>query len=435
MSKSSFDSRRRERRWPALLVTGLAVALIGAGLLVLAWSLGRGRAAPVAPTPSPTPAGLEPDVASPATATIESAPASSPAPTATYPAPQVQERLVPTPTPAPVTAGPTPGGTAAPFVLPTGTPTDKQATPLATAARDTWRIGVVAPRSDVDRYDVERLGAAWYVTGLAERTSSSPPGMQFVPLVQVLGASLTPGAERLAELARAEPGLLWLVGNEPDVIWQDNATPEEYAQVYHDVYTALKDADPTCQVAIGAISQVTPLRLRYLDAALAAYQARYGRPMEVDVWNIHLAILREERGSWGVDIPPGLPDDWGTLHEIGDNADADILRQEVLAFRRWMADRGLRDRPLIVTEFSVLMPPDYGFPPDRVEAFMRSALDFLLSAEDTTLGYPADGNRLVQRCAWYSVADRVHSTGNLFDVETGQITPLGLAFADYVAGR
>jgi hypothetical protein len=109
------------------------------------------------------------------------------------------------------------------------------------------------------------------------------------------------------------------------------------------------------------------------------------------------------------------------------------LKEQVMMFRRWMAEHGLRDKPLIVTEFSVLMPPDYGFPLERVQSFMFAAFDFFGSATDDRFGYPADQNRLVQRWAWYSVADRIYSTGNLFDPATGQITPLGRAFAEYMA--
>jgi hypothetical protein len=259
--------------------------------------------------------------------------------------------------------------------------------------------------------------------------------MDFAQLVQVDGDRYEPPPERLRDIARRNPGSLWLVGNEPDVIWQDNASPQEYARVYHSVCTVLKDADPTAQIAIGGISQVTPLRLRYLDAILAAYQELYGQPMPVDVWNIHLAILREERGSWGVDIPPSLPDDKGVLYEIQDNANVGILKEQVVTFRRWMAENGLREKPLIVTESSVLMPMEYGFPLERVQSFMFAAFDFFMSAIDDRFGCPADQNRLVQRWAWYSVADRVYSTGNLFDPETGQITPLGRAFAEYTAGQ
>jgi len=126
-----------------------------------------------------------------------------------------------------------------------------------------------------------------------------------------------------------------------------------------------------------------------------------------------------------------MPDDEGILYEIEDNGDVELLKEQVLAFRRWMADHGQRDRPLIVTEFSVLMPEEYGFPFERVQAFMIAAFDFLMTGIDEGVGYPPDNNRLVQRWAWYSVADRVYATGNLYDPATGHITALGEAFAAY----
>jgi hypothetical protein len=66
---------------------------------------------------------------------------------------------------------------------------------------------------------------------------------------------------------------------------------------------------------------------------------------------------------------------------------------------------------------------------------MYASFDFFLTATDAELGYPADDNRLVQRWLWYSVSDTVYPAGNLFDPETGQITPLGLAYGSYAAGH
>jgi len=296
------------------------------------------------------------------------------------------------------------------------------------------RIGIVAPMRDIDRYDVALLGAGWHIS--CQRGEDPIPGaaMECAQLVGVTGGVEASDTASLREIATRSPGLLWLVGNEPDVIWQMNATPEEYARTYHDVYEAVKAGDPSSQVAIGGVSQVTPLRLRYLEEVLAAYARAYGEPMSVDVWNIHLAILREERGTWGVDIPPGMPDDEGLLYTIEDNGDVDILKEQVFTFRRWMAEHGQRDKPLIVTEFSVLMPEEYGFPLERVQAFMMAASDFLMTATDEGVGYPPDSDRLVQRWAWYSVADRMYATGNLFDPVTGHVTALGEAFAAYAAG-
>ena len=91
----------------------------------------------------------------------------------------------------------------------------------------------------------------------------------------------------------SHPGSLWLVGNEPDCIWQDNVLPGDYAHVYHQIYTAIKGRDPTALVSPGGIVQPTPLRLQWLDRVLPEYRDVNGVQMPVDVWNIHNAILRE----------------------------------------------------------------------------------------------------------------------------------------------
>jgi hypothetical protein len=218
------------------------------------------------------------------------------------------------------------------------------------------------------------------------------------------------------------------------VAWQGNATPEQYATVYNTLYNAIREADPTARVAIGGVSQPTSLRLAYLDRVLAAYKARYGTDMPVDIWNVHAFILREELDSWGVGIPPGMEVTQGKLYEIGDHADLTIFKQQIVDFRRWMAERGQRDKPLIVSEYGILMPEDYGFSPDLVKQFMIATFDYFLTAKDAALGYGADENRLVQAFCWYSSADTMYPTPNLFDPTTKASTPLGEAFKQYVTG-
>ena len=132
------------------------------------------------------------------------------------------------------------------------------------------------------------------------------------------------------------------------------------------------------------------------------------------------------------DTPPGARDPYAVwVSEIM----AQQTRLEVVVdyFRRWMARNGQRDKPLIVTEYGILMPPEYGFPPEKVTEFMRATFDYLLNARDEEIGYPSDDNRLVQKLAWYSLSDTVYPTGNLLDPVTGDLTLLGEAFADYTA--
>jgi hypothetical protein len=126
-----------------------------------------------------------------------------------------------------------------------------------------------------------------------------------------------------------------------------------------------------------------------------------------------------------------MTEDTGILYEIVDHDNASIFRKQIVDFRQWMSERGQRDKPLIITEYGILMPSDYGFPPERVEEFMIATFEFFRTATDPVLGYPADGNRLVQRWSWFSIADIGYPTGNLLQPGSGVPTPLGEAFAAY----
>lgn len=320
-------------------------------------------------------------------------------------------------------------------LAPTPQPDSTMATLPSSLMPARERFGFGVPISPIDQFAVEQLHAGWCYAWRTDHNPAHPQGMEFVQMIQVHGTNYSPSGQDLARVVQNNPGSLWFIGNEPDVIWQDNTTPTDYAQLYHEVYNFLKSRDPTCQVAIAGVSQATPLRLQYLDMILRAYQDRYGERMLVDVWNVHGFILREERGSWGVDIPPGISVDQGRLYEIEDHDSMEIFGEQIVAFRRWMREKGERDKPLIVSEYGILMPADYGFPYERVRDFMYASFDYLLTASDGSLGYPADGNRLVQRWAWYSLSDRVYPTGNLFDPDTAQITPLGLAYGSYTSSH
>jgi hypothetical protein len=300
------------------------------------------------------------------------------------------------------------------------------------------RFGVGVPSGSITRYAADQLGIGWYLDWHVNGKPARPGGIEFVQTIRVRQGVLSPDAKTIAAVARSVPGSLWLVGNEPDrAIWQDDATPVQYASAYHQAYGAIKQADPTAMVAIGGVLQPTPLRLRYLDAVLAAYQQAYGGPMPVDVWNTHNFIVREEQGSWGAEIPPGLSDAsvQGVLREVSDSDNLDIFKSQIWAFRQWMRDHGQQNKPLIVSEYGIPMPPDYGFDPERVRRFLYATFDFFLSAQDPALGYPPDENRLVQRWCWYSLADTGYPTGNLFDPQTFQITSLGEAWRSYLAEK
>ncbi|MBC7222997.1 MAG: hypothetical protein H5T59_01750 [Anaerolineae bacterium] len=309
--------------------------------------------------------------------------------------------------------------------------------PLYPSPTDRLGFGVISRITD---FPVARLRAGWYVNWGAAAETVHPAGLQYAQVLRTDPAR-RPDPAWLAQAAQANPGALWLVGNEPDCCYggQDCMLPEDYAQVYHNLYTTLKAADPTAQVAIGGIVQATPLRLQWLDRVWQAYLTRYGTPMPVDVWNVHNFILQEKAGSWGCGIPPGIPATEGMLYGLNDHDRLDYFAEQIVRFRTWMRDHGQQDKPLIVSEYGILFPEELGYPYPRVRDFMLATFNYFFSATDPTLGCPADGGRLVQQWAWYSLDDRSFEWGTtwsaLADPATKDLLPLGEEFAAYASAR
>jgi len=304
------------------------------------------------------------------------------------------------------------------------------------------RFGVGAS-SDITRYPVNQLRIGWYTDWGTALQPLRPGGVEYLQMIRLSQVghetytSTPQGADLLAIIA-ANPGALWVVGNEPDRRkWQDSLEPAIYTRAYHDLYSQIKAADPTARLVAGSIVQPTPLRLQYLDMILDSYRSLYGEPMPVDVWNIHAFILNERsctyfpEDCWGAEVPPGISAPEGMRYGIQDNDSMAIFKQFIVSFRQWMADRGYQDRPLIITEYGVLMPQDYGFSPARVNAYMNATFDYLSIAAGPT-GYPADKDRLVQAWAWYSLADSSFN-GWLYDAQTGTRTVFGDNFSAYTA--
>lgn len=322
------------------------------------------------------------------------------------------------------------------------------------------RFGV-GVSGNVVQYNVADLNTGWYVDWGTSQSPETPAGMEYVQMIRLeqVGtadwAMRSPVFSQFTDTVQSNPSALWLIGNEPDSPFQDDMLPEAYAHAYHDVYKLIKNLDPTAQVSIGGIVQPTPLRFDYLDTVWTAYLQAYGKTMPVDVWNIHTFILRETAEGhapdpepckpvtktisiWGGFTPPGSTSQSGKLYCVRDQDDIDIFKQRIRKFRQWMADKGERDKPLIVTEYGVLFPEDYTdeddipFSQKRVQSFMYDTFDFFLNATDPDTGYPYDGNRLVQRWAWFSLdSDPQKLGGALFDPDTREKRKLGEALQSY----
>ena len=333
--------------------------------------------------------------------------------------------------------------TSAPLADPTSTPQGHLPLVLKNYYRlppwsGTARFGFGVIKNPIEQYDVSPLDADWYVSfGFRE---DPPPlfDLEYVQTIRLSESGYAPSQAAIDEYASTHRGTLYLISNETDAPAQDCVTPPQYAQHYHELYNIIKTSDPTAKVAIGGVVQATPLRLQYLDMILDEYQDQWGEMIPVDVWNVHAFILQEKKNDWGCQIPCGIEGvNQGMLYTVEDHDSMTILNQHIRDFRKWMKAKGERNKPLIVSEYGILMPEDLGFDQPRVEAFMLATFDYFLNTKVSWLGYPADENRLVQAWAWYSLDDDqfegFDSRSHLFNPSTKQLTSLGRAYRDYTA--
>lgn len=284
-----------------------------------------------------------------------------------------------------------------------------------------------------------------------------------------------PSESVIVATAKANPGSLWMIGNEmerkdwldcgprdaagncisPKSIGQDEILPETYAIAFHQIHGIIKAADPTAQVAIGGVIQATPLRLEYLTRIWDYYQDRYGADMPVDVWNFHSFVLPEKLNERGADIPVGLSATEGMYNNLDScninkaatdtrpysckiHIDIGVLDQQVRALRQWMKDRGQQQKPLINSEYGALYPNVFiGIDANdsaAIHNFMVGTFDYFLNTKDCDLGWAADDCRLVQRWVWYSLENRYASVNpytTLLDPNTGELTEAGRKFQQF----
>lgn len=337
------------------------------------------------------------------------------------------------------------------------------------------------------------LGVGWYLD-FGAHVPKGPKDIEFVQVVRIKqnksedckylpGYSVSPPLteDGLGSLVRAVPGALWLIGNEPDRgpnpdgnclnRVQDDTHPEVYAEAYHEVYHFIKQRDPTAQVGIAGLVQVTPGRLQYLDKVWNAYLQKFGMPMPIDVWNMHIYILPEV--TWdgqpngianvalGTDPSLGMKESGGNKERCNDWRDniycfaehdnINIFVDQIIRMRTWMKAHGQQNKPLIISEYSILYPfEDYDdpqnptrcflqdefgncFTPARVSHFMTNTFRYLETAVDPSLGYPLDNYRLVQQWLWFSMYfEGAGSASNLLNRGLTSLTQVGQTFVDHV---
>lgn len=338
------------------------------------------------------------------------------------------------------------------------------------------------------------LGVGWYLD-FGAHSPNGPNGIEFVQVIRIKqdkygctylsGYSVSPPLteDGLGNLVRANPGALWLVGNEPDrgpspgecVSGQDDTYPEVYAEAYHEVYDFIKQRDPTAQVGIAGLVEVTPGRIQYLDKVWQAYLQKFGTPMPVDVWNMHLYILSEVEwdgqpngiANVAVGTDPalgmrnsnhGTPENWrncldprDSIYCYAEHDNLTIFVDQIRRMRAWMKAHGQQNKPLILSEYSILfgfedyddpinptrcwVQDEFGgcFTAARVTNFMTRTFNYLETVTDPNLGYPLDNYRLVQQWLWFSMySPGAGKVSSLVITDATSLTSVGEVFSKTV---
>lgn len=275
------------------------------------------------------------------------------------------------------------------------------------------------------------LGAGWYLDWNAVRPGQKQ-GPERWQMVRLKGNKISPEPGIIYSLAVKYPGLVWVIGNEPDNLYQDSITPQEFARLYGEAFHVIKRADPNAKIAVGGVTLSSPLRFEYLDRFLEEYQELYGEPLPVEWWTIHGYVLNEEQGGWGAEIPVGLECRSGWSLAPEDHGDTHLFEQRLVAFRIWMKEHGYQSIPLAVTEFGILLPETFGYTPDRIADYLLHTCSWMETTTNSQYGFPGDDGRLVQKWNWFSLSDPQFTGSNLANLETKSLTPVGSAFRQCV---
>jgi hypothetical protein len=351
--------------------------------------------------------------------------------------------------------------------LPAGAQSTAEASPSVYTRRQRFGIAFAADvwegdhriSQSISSYNLAALKLGWYTDWRFRDVPPQPKDvnpstrLEYIQMVEVRDDVWPQDWVALQSAVTLNPGSTWIIGNEPECPNQGNLTPAQYATRYHDVFVRIKGWDPSAQVAFGGVVEPTPLRLRWLDAALTSYQTQFGHPMtnDIDAWTVHMQILTEGPGTAGAGEPVGIsvaPGE-GMEYSLADCANIEVFKSLIRDLRAWLAGKSEREKPLIISEMGVLMPsyllcdsPSLSEAQRAevgnrmIEQFMGQAFDWLLEATSSTTGCSIDNDHLVQRWLWFSLNDSFYDettnpkgfNGALFDYKTHTLTRFGTRF-------
>lgn len=235
---------------------------------------------------------------------------------------------------------------------------------------------------------LDALGGVWYLDyGFSTPSWPNHRRLYFAPLDST--------SQQVVNVASRNRGQWWTFGNEPNDPNQDDIQPVAYVRPYHDLYYAVKRADPQARLVPAGVANA---EWRWLDTWREDYRAVYGRYPPIDGWNFHNYLLETCTGA----------------------LDVNEFERRALEFRDWVKRIGDDALPVFLTEYGVL----YGngccgcprFADQAVLDYMRATTGWL------------QASHVVTAWAWFAIDTSDRYNGDLF--AGSQILPAGMAYQE-----
>lgn len=120
--------------------------------------------------------------------------------------------------------------------------------------------------------------------------------------------------------------------------------------------------------------------VEYAQSVISQYQQKYGTKPPVDIFQVH------------------------PYNFLTTATNFDKFKNQITAYRNFMKRNGYQDKELWITEWGNLDDESQQSETTFAKGmdYMVKTVDWLWSSKDANLGMPSDGNRLVQRWAWFT---------------------------------
>jgi len=90
----------------------------------------------------------------------------------------------------------------------------------------------------------------------------------------------------------ANPGKIWIIGNEPNITPQDGISPAQYARMFKKYCDFILARDPSARFAVAGLAGDASVsgfnsNKDWWNQALSQYKTQFGADMPIDIWNCH----------------------------------------------------------------------------------------------------------------------------------------------------